>query len=120
MKFKDFCSLREHYRKFERVSPTSHSKTSMRMKKYTSNPLSEPAGGPNHPRRTLDQFYYPALSDTSARDADQTISKWSGTSLPEDGGPQATNESVLTMVDQLWCWVVDESMPPTLIRHGRY
>ncbi|KAF2681263.1 hypothetical protein K458DRAFT_372123 [Lentithecium fluviatile CBS 122367] len=32
-----------------------------------------------HPRRTLDQFYYSSLPDTAARDADQTVSKWTGT-----------------------------------------
>jgi hypothetical protein len=33
----------------------------------------------------LDQFYYPALDDTTAWDADQTVSKWSGRDLGTDG-----------------------------------
>lgn len=32
-----------------------------------------------HPRRTLDQFYYSSLSHIATRDADQTVSKWTGT-----------------------------------------
>jgi hypothetical protein len=61
-----------------------------------------------HPRRTLDQFYYPALNDTRIRDADQTISKWSGNDVPADGKAGASNDSLLIIVDQLWCWVVDQ------------
>lgn len=73
-----------------------------------------------HPRRTLDQFYYPALTDTSTRDADQTISKWSGTggNQATEGKSRATGDSLLIMVDQLWCWVVDESMLPTFYPRG--
>lgn len=63
-----------------------------------------------HARRTLDQFYYPALDDTSIRDSDQTISKWSGEDVDKDGKPKATSESLLVMVDQLWCWVIDEGL----------
>jgi hypothetical protein len=66
-----------------------------------------------HPRRTLDQFYYPALDDTSIRDADQTISKWSGKDVDKDGKLKATHDSLLVMVDQLWCWVVDEGLSST-------
>jgi hypothetical protein len=84
-----------------------------------------------HPRRALDQFYYPALDDTSARDADQTISKWSGKGLDRDGREHAVNDSLLILVDQLWCWVVDERklfllqrfrslMRLTMIRDDRY
>ncbi|OAL53516.1 hypothetical protein IQ07DRAFT_640571 [Pyrenochaeta sp. DS3sAY3a] len=127
-----------------------------------------------HPRRTLDQFYYSSLSDITTRDADQTVSKWTGTdkrtntnstgqpngdaALPsnthraivqggntaarnvpgsagsvasqgdtsvggddspdENGGADgdfevegrtfAVDDSLLVMVDQLWCWIVDD------------
>jgi hypothetical protein len=56
----------------------------------------------------LDQFYYPALDDTTAWDADQTVSKWSGRDLGTDGRNTAAPDSLLIMVDQLWCWVLDE------------
>jgi hypothetical protein len=62
-----------------------------------------------HPRRTLDQFYYSSLRDTETRDAGQTISKWTGKGLPEGGRSGAVDDSLLVMVDQLWCWVLDES-----------
>jgi hypothetical protein len=67
-----------------------------------------------HPRRTLDQFYYPSLEDTSARDADQTISKWSdrGSNRASKGKWVVSDDSLLIMVDQLWCWVLDESKLP--------
>jgi hypothetical protein len=76
--------------------------------------VSVPQSSSLHSRRTLDQFYYPALDDTSIRDADQTISKWSGKGVAADGKPEATSDSLLLMVDQLWCWVVDESLSPVL------
>jgi hypothetical protein len=60
-----------------------------------------------HPRRTLDQYYYPSLQETSARDADQTLSKWTGSNIPQDGKDRAGDDSLLVMVDQLWCWVLD-------------
>lgn len=62
-----------------------------------------------HPRRTLDQFYYSSLGDTSSRDRDQTISKWTGPNVPADGRTGAVDQSLIIMVDQLWCWVVDDS-----------
>lgn len=63
-----------------------------------------------HPRRTLDQFYYSSLGNTSTRDRDQTISKWTGPNVPSDGRVGAVDKSLMIMVDQLWCWVVDDSM----------
>ncbi|KAF2647564.1 hypothetical protein K491DRAFT_784656 [Lophiostoma macrostomum CBS 122681] len=68
--------------------------------------------GDIHVRRTLDQYYYGSLTDTISRDADQTISKW--TSLDDVrnkkscGKKKATDDSLLLMVDQIWCWVVDD------------
>jgi hypothetical protein len=121
-KYEHYCSLREEYmqsatdqtdsplgklaKRYSFKIPTSSSRKQPHKKLGMSNPL----GSNRHPRRTLDQFYYPALSDTSGRDDDQTISKWSGKDLPADGREKAVDESLLLMVDQLWCWVVDESM----------
>ncbi|KAI0538336.1 hypothetical protein GGR58DRAFT_468607 [Xylaria digitata] len=62
-----------------------------------------------HPRRSLDQFYYSSLLDTSARDADQTISKWTGTGLPKEGRSRASHDALMILVDQLWCWVLDDN-----------
>jgi hypothetical protein len=42
---------------------------------------------PIHPRRTLVQFYYSSLSNTERRDKDQTISKWTGPEVVEEGIP---------------------------------
>jgi hypothetical protein len=64
---------------------------------------------PLHPRRTLDQFYYSSLRNTMTRDSDQTISKWTGSDLQGDGRPRAADDSLLIMVDQLWCFVLDDS-----------
>ncbi|KAH8622201.1 hypothetical protein IG631_23307 [Alternaria alternata] len=79
----------------------------------TSWPTTPPSQGTKRPqylRRTLDQFYYPALDDTSARDGDQTISKWSGTPLKHNGRDKAVPDSAMIMVDQFWCWIIDESL----------
>jgi hypothetical protein len=67
---------------------------------------------PLHVRRTLDQYYYGSLTNTVVRDTDQTISKWTSvndTQIGRDGKRRATDGSLLLMVDQLWCWVVDDS-----------
>lgn len=100
------------------VATSSVGKVSLLLKKTSSvygkkdgkakGKLSTPEDD-RHPRRTLDQFYYPALEDTSERDKDQTVSKWSGKQLPKDGRIQADDQSSMLMVDQLWCWVLDES-----------
>jgi hypothetical protein len=66
-----------------------------------------------HPRRTLDQFYYSSLKNPEYRDSHQTVSKWTGDHVDEGGNASATNSSLLIMVDQLWCWVLDESKSKT-------
>jgi hypothetical protein len=53
---------------------------------------------PIHIRRTLDQYYYHALSDTSERDCNQTISRYQS--------DMKLKPRVLTAVDQLWLWVL--------------
>ncbi|KAJ8128035.1 hypothetical protein O1611_g5601 [Lasiodiplodia mahajangana] len=61
-----------------------------------------------HPRRTLDQFFYPSIYNTADRDADQTLSKWTGNDLDRDGRRRAEDDSLLILIDQLWCWVLDD------------
>jgi hypothetical protein len=73
------------------------------LSRYLYDPL------PLHPRRTLDQFYYPSLENTRARDADQTLSKWTEERVPSYGRARAMYDSILIMIDQLWCWVIDDS-----------
>ncbi|KAJ8127801.1 hypothetical protein O1611_g5834 [Lasiodiplodia mahajangana] len=54
---------------------------------------------------TLDQYYYPTLLDTFARDNDQVLSKFlekHGQSLE----PRATRK--ILMVNNLWIWILDE------------
>ncbi|KAM6511718.1 hypothetical protein FALCPG4_016717 [Fusarium falciforme] len=68
---------------------------------------------PLHVRRTLDQFYYHTLTDTDERDKDQTILRYfNDKSLRVRGFKPG-----LTMVDQLWMWVLPEigRSPPTVI-----
>jgi hypothetical protein len=62
---------------------------------YSSPPL--------HMRRTLDQFYYWTVEDTSHRDREQVVCR--GTRSLSD--PEATTRVI--MVDQLWLWILDES-----------
>jgi hypothetical protein len=54
---------------------------------------------PLHIRRTLDQFYYHTLKNTDARDKDQA-----GCRYHEKFGLK--NKKIITMVDQLWLWVL--------------
>lgn len=81
-----------------------------------------------HKPMTLDQYYYPILTDTDVRDNDQVLSKFldkkreqaSQARVENQNGSTDTTESNLSaggqklqkqilMVDQLWMWVVDES-----------
>ncbi|PSN60019.1 hypothetical protein BS50DRAFT_536441 [Corynespora cassiicola Philippines] len=62
-----------------------------------------------HPRRTLDQFFYPGLRDTISRDAGQTVSKWTGKNSTRDGRKAAVDDSYVVMVEQIWVWVYLES-----------
>jgi hypothetical protein len=52
-----------------------------------------------HPRRSLDQFFYSSLHNTTSRDQDQVLSKY----MPKDsrGGKK------MIMVDQLWLWLLE-------------
>lgn len=59
-------------------------------------------GSSFHPRRSLDQFFYSHLSDTTQRDNDQVITK--NTKWSKTGGPK------MAMVDQLWLWVIDPNI----------
>jgi hypothetical protein len=62
---------------------------------YSTSPL--------HMRRTLDQFYYWNVIDTTAQDHNQVVCHGTGSS----SDPEATGRVV--MVDQLWMWILDQS-----------
>ncbi|KAM0190411.1 hypothetical protein ACHAPI_009400 [Fusarium lateritium] len=70
---------------------------------------------------TLDQYYYPTLTDTDSRDKDQVLSKYlEMKALKVDRPPTAstipnsTDQIVkdrpisILKVDQIWMWIVDE------------
>ncbi|KAJ5084071.1 hypothetical protein NUU61_008650 [Penicillium alfredii] len=79
---------------------------------------------PIHFRRTLDQFGYPNLRSTVARDDDQMLWKRTRRSTrvddqlreyleaaPDDGedsDPDGFMDGNVLMVDQLWLWIVDD------------
>jgi hypothetical protein len=63
---------------------------------------------PLHMRRTLDQYYYWTVTDTTAEDQNQVVCH--GTRSSSD--PEATGRVV--MVDQLWMWILDESTTHSL------
>jgi hypothetical protein len=85
-----------------------------------------PAEPPLHPRRTLDQAYYGALRSTGTRDRDQVV--YRGTyPQPHECEGKATCDQCkedirqtprIIMVDQLWLWILDESMWATSDRLG--
>ncbi|KAH8710144.1 hypothetical protein GQ44DRAFT_830452 [Phaeosphaeriaceae sp. PMI808] len=104
--YRDYCSLRKKYIRQERnVQPRIPPNTASERETLEHGLFQHP---PLHPRRTLDQFYYSSLTDTTARDRDQTISKWTGSDIDQDGRDSAADDSLLIMIDQLWCWVLDE------------
>jgi hypothetical protein len=49
-------------------------------------------------RRTLDQYFYTHLKNTSQRDSDQVVYKHT----------KLTFEPKIFMVDQLWLWILDD------------
>ncbi|KAK6839337.1 hypothetical protein PG987_005203 [Apiospora arundinis] len=61
------------------------------------------ADPPLHIRRTLDQYCFVNLDDTSKRDKDQVV--YRGTLDKRDSRTQ----SRVVMVDQLWLWVLDNN-----------
>lgn len=69
---------------------------------------------PLHVRRTLDQYYYHTLPNTEERDKDQTGIRYHDNHLKRDNRDL---KPVLTMVDQLWMWVLPACgrSPPTII-----
>jgi hypothetical protein len=80
-----------------------------------------------HASRTLDQYYYSSLADTSRRDIDQVVRRYQlrakareeqqknkKEGKKEHGGSAETivddSQFQMGMVDQLWLWVIDDSM----------
>jgi hypothetical protein len=59
---------------------------------------------PMHPRRTLDQYYFSTLKDTTSRDKDQVV--YRGTKKEKSDWE---HEPRIVMVDQLWLWILDDS-----------
>ncbi|KAF7162626.1 hypothetical protein CNMCM5623_007851 [Aspergillus felis] len=76
---------------------------------------------PIHLRRTLDQFGYPNLRSTIARDDDQMLWKRTRKSInlkdeigdsvrmeSDSGVPEVFEDGKVLMVDQLWLWILDQ------------
>ena len=68
------------------------------------------ANPPLHIRRTLDQYYFATLDDTSQRDKDQVV--YRGTKAGRNLHGRKTR---VVMVDQLWLWILDDSRSPTVL-----
>jgi hypothetical protein len=71
-----------------------------------------------HVPLTLDQYYYPGISDTSYRDKTQVFSKYleEHHEKPLSSTSRSKKKQIL-MVDQLWIWIIDDR---TTIRSSRY
>jgi hypothetical protein len=110
--FGGFVSLREGYNQPNRPGgqhrPPETATEREILESYLAAKL--PRSTAVHPRRTLDQFFYSSLNSTESRDDDQTISKWTGDGPEQvgEGRPRAVDDSLLVMVDQLWCWILDK------------
>lgn len=62
---------------------------------------------PMHPRRTLDQYYFSTLKDTTPRDKDQVVYRETKT---KPGENKHNHDPSIVMVDQLWLWILDDSV----------
>ncbi|CAD6442463.1 4cecb410-8850-4ae9-86e2-1cd6439bea72 [Sclerotinia trifoliorum] len=64
-----------------------------------------------HEPITLDQYYYPTIANTSARDNDQVLSKFLQSKRKQHEGVKQlgtmTKKKIL-IVNQLWIWIIDE------------
>jgi hypothetical protein len=59
---------------------------------------------PLHMRRTLDQYFYPKLENTSLRDTNQVVYRET-----RSGKYFRYRTTRVVMVDQLWLWILDNS-----------
>ncbi|KAJ4400457.1 hypothetical protein N0V91_008711 [Didymella pomorum] len=120
--YHSYLALAEIYRCFDsggtQQAPPPHSTPRRQIEHATTSSLVESSGKSLHPRRTLDQFYYSSLADTRFRDRTQTISKWTGPGVGSEGRSSAANESLIGMVEQLWCWVLDSNTIITCFPSG--
>ncbi|KAF2196646.1 ankyrin [Delitschia confertaspora ATCC 74209] len=67
-----------------------------------------------HVTRTLDQYYYSSLADTSRRDVDQVVRRY------QDAATRYNSEADgfhMGMVDQLWLWIIDGNTIITCFPH---
>jgi hypothetical protein len=77
-----------------------------------------------HVPLTLDQYYYPGISDTSYRDDNQVFSKYLK-KHKERPVPSASRshpharskKKQILMVDQLWIWIIDDRMTSHFSRY---
>ncbi|KAF5660277.1 Mg2+ transporter like zinc transport [Fusarium heterosporum] len=76
----------------------------------------------NHAPMTLDQYYYPTLTETDARDKDQVLSKYLEWKAPKADQQSITSTITkfthqtakdqplnILKVDQIWMWIIDEN-----------
>ncbi|QSZ36823.1 hypothetical protein DSL72_006706 [Monilinia vaccinii-corymbosi] len=64
-----------------------------------------------HEPITLDQYYYPTIVNTSARDNDQVLSKFLQSKCKQPEGAKslgASSEKKILIAGQLWIWIIDE------------
>lgn len=110
--YRQFTTLSQSYNLNKEPKPWPiHSSTANRERmEYFLSRLYLEGSPPLHPRRTLDQFHYGSLKDTSIRDKGQVVSKWTGKDPGNNGRTEAAKDSLMIMIDQLWCWVLDDSM----------
>jgi hypothetical protein len=66
-------------------------------------PLKPGDNSPLQPRRTLDQYFYTDLENTSRRDRDQVVFRYTS-------DEKRKMEPRIFMVDQLWLWVLDNGI----------
>ena len=58
-----------------------------------------------HIRRTLDQYFYTGMKDTTARDQDQVVNRVQRGLMNE--------QPKIIVVDQLWLWILNEGLALT-------
>jgi hypothetical protein len=61
-----------------------------------------------HESRTLDQFYYHSLENTTQRDEDQVVTRYIN-KIKKETPLNSNGETAILRVDQVWLWVIDDS-----------
>ncbi|KAL4985782.1 hypothetical protein BDW68DRAFT_189388 [Aspergillus falconensis] len=94
------CALEDHLRRREVLARSKHLASDPDLDLIDLYASNATRSHPLHPRRTLDQYFYYTLNNTTHRNQDQVVAR--------HGQSQGKKQPVVLMVDQLWLWRIGD------------